>query len=147
MLYTASKKSAAAKSDSAVMKSTWNFKQGSSRFNTKFKLHVDGIKTTLQHLEINCYRLPYSLTYSLLLTFASKLIPCWKASSLCRGIRRSCPSSTKLYFVLAGMLIVWKAHEQAKRKYELNVTVPPKPKTIPQVLVELTPVVHPAASS
>lgn len=33
-------------------------------------------------------------------------MPCWKASSLCRGIRRSCPSSTRLYLVLAGMSLL-----------------------------------------
>lgn len=38
------------------------------------------------------------------LTLASKQMPCWKASSLCRGIRRSCPSSTRLYLVLLGMV-------------------------------------------
>lgn len=31
-------------------------------------------------------------------------MPCWKASSLCRGILRSCPSSTRLYLVLLGMV-------------------------------------------
>lgn len=36
-------------------------------------------------------------------TFASKLIPCWNASSLCRGILKSCPSSTRLYFVFPGI--------------------------------------------
>lgn len=35
---------------------------------------------------------------------ASKQMPCWKASSLCKGIRRSCPSSTRLYLVLLGMV-------------------------------------------
>lgn len=37
-------------------------------------------------------------------TLASKQMPCWKASSLCSGIRRSCPSSTRLYLVLLGMV-------------------------------------------
>lgn len=36
-------------------------------------------------------------------TFASKLIPCWNASSLCSGILKSCPSSTRLYFVFPGI--------------------------------------------
>lgn len=31
-------------------------------------------------------------------------MPCWKASSLCSGILRSCPSSTRLYLVFPGIL-------------------------------------------
>lgn len=45
----------------------------------------------------------HSACFFFLFTFASKLIPCWNASSLCSGILKSCPSSTRLYFVFPGI--------------------------------------------
>ena len=61
-------------------------------------------------------------------TFASKLIPCWKASSLCKGILKSWPSSTRLYLVFPGMIAVI-IHNNKKTKKE-GTTLPLKNKYI-----------------